>query len=87
MNRFGDADGAKFFADGLDWSTAQDKFIDKLCAERDAATKRADDAESKLKQIGETVGEKTLTRAAHFQPKSHLLQSRSAKQRSLASTN
>lgn len=62
MLRFGDADGAKFFADGLDWSQAQDKFIDKLCAERDAAAKRAEDAEAKLSVIGDAIGEKEVVK-------------------------
>lgn len=87
MNRFGDADGAKFFADGLDWSTAQDKFIDKLCAERDAATKRAEDAESKLKQIGETVGEKEPHKSGAFSTQKPTAAKSISEAKKLASTN
>lgn len=87
MNRFGDADGAKFFADGLDWSTAQDKFIDKLCAERDAATKRAEDAESKLKQIGETVGEKEPHKSGAFSTQKPTAAKSISEAKKMASTN
>lgn len=58
MQRFGDADGAKYFADGIDYQAAQDLHIGKLTADRDAAVKRADDAEARLLSLKDKHGER-----------------------------
>lgn len=58
MQRFGDADGAKYFADGIDYQAAQDLHIGKLTADRDSAVKRAEDAEAKLLSLKDKHGER-----------------------------